>query len=259
MPSLRRLNPRLRSTVIFPSTLIPTTSWPKLSPMMAMMQRAKPRQTIHRKLHQKRSIAYWVPSKAWLRAQSVAFLNPSAILSDDVKQVFTIAGADRVKAEAGAVRAKQRQGALGGKAHRLKDGPVVYAARHKGKKGALVLSTIATSPCISFERSSDLENHAPDPKMTFALADITEIKKRGGLGWKSKLCESRCAIDLIPTDCSVYCSRWHGFGYGSYRRYHFGRFKWGDVHFHCYASTGRVFQQTHRPRFGQVGEPVIED
>lgn len=105
--------------------------------------------------------------------------------------VVTAVGVDRVKATAGSQRALQRQGALGGKLAKASDGPVAYAARHRGSRGALVLSMRATTPCVSFERQPDLEHHEPDPKLTYGLEDIQEIKKRGGLGWKSKLGLSR--------------------------------------------------------------------
>lgn len=104
--------------------------------------------------------------------------------------VTTAVGVDRVKATAGGQNAQRRQGALGGKHARVEDGPVAYAARHHGSKGSLVLSLNATTPCVAFESRRDVEHQAPDPKFTIALDDIQEIKKRGGLGWKSKLGKS---------------------------------------------------------------------
>lgn len=101
--------------------------------------------------------------------------------------VTTAVGVDRVKATAGATNAQQRQGALSGRKQQVEDGPVAFAARHHGSTGSVVLSMTATTPCVAFEYRRDVEHQTPDPKFTYALEDIEEIKKRGGLGWKSKL------------------------------------------------------------------------
>ena len=53
-------------------------------------------------------------------------------------------------------------------------------------------STAATTPCISFTLDRSSVERAVDkaeikPVWSVALADITELKKIGGLGWKVKL------------------------------------------------------------------------
>ncbi|EPQ28282.1 uncharacterized protein PFL1_04109 [Pseudozyma flocculosa PF-1] len=121
-------------------------------------------------------------------------------------------GANRVKASAGSLTAKTKLGVVRGEAAARKtasDGPVSFAARYKGKKGHVYISTSATTPCVSFERDGDTPNPAkaaaaaaassdpvenakklvnrPTAKFSIAIEDIVELRKVGGLGWKGKL------------------------------------------------------------------------
>lgn len=51
-----------------------------------------------------------------------------------------------------------------------------------------VQSTSATTPCVSFslESKNPLDNDLK-PQWSYQIEDIAEMKKVGGLGWKSKL------------------------------------------------------------------------
>ncbi|QSZ33151.1 hypothetical protein DSL72_002737 [Monilinia vaccinii-corymbosi] len=86
--------------------------------------------------------------------------------------VETVLGTDKLKAAAGAEHAKNRLGVL-------KDGPddpagpIRFPSRYKGKKGHAYITATATTPALSWTT----ERGDIDP----------EIKKVGGLGWKSKL------------------------------------------------------------------------
>lgn len=49
-------------------------------------------------------------------------------------------------------------------------------------------STSATTPCISFVKENKLPGTDEfDPKFSIQIEDIKELKKLGGLGWKTKL------------------------------------------------------------------------
>ncbi|KAL3428452.1 hypothetical protein PVAG01_01960 [Phlyctema vagabunda] len=93
-----------------------------------------------------------------------------------------ILGTDRLKAAAGREHAKNRLGVL-------KDspdpaaGPIDFPARYKGKKGHAYITSEATSPALSWTT----EKEDIDPVFSIAISDIAEIKKIGGLGWKTKL------------------------------------------------------------------------
>ncbi|KAI9831564.1 MAG: hypothetical protein M1819_004795 [Sarea resinae] len=107
--------------------------------------------------------------------------------------VETTLGTDRFKAKVGSTTARNRLGVLPNPKTPLISGPVDFKARHKGKKGHLIISTaLSDTPTISFTR----EEHSADsldpedmrsPVFTVAIRDIKELKKIGGLGWKTKL------------------------------------------------------------------------
>lgn len=84
------------------------------------------------------------------------------------------------------------------------EGPCVFSARLHGKKGHVILVSTATSPCISFaytKLSKSLlsalvpgKNGKPydvdvdvEPELTMGLADVQEMRKIGGYGWKAKM------------------------------------------------------------------------
>jgi len=97
--------------------------------------------------------------------------------------VETILGTDRLKAAAGAEHAKNRIGVLGSGPTVDPGGPIDFPARYKGKKGHAYITATATTPALSWtEWKEDVH-----PVFSIAIADIQEIKKVGGLGWKSKL------------------------------------------------------------------------
>ncbi|PVH86051.1 hypothetical protein DL98DRAFT_650541 [Cadophora sp. DSE1049] len=96
--------------------------------------------------------------------------------------VETALGTDRLKAAAGAEHAKNRLGVLksGAIDHA---GPVDFPCRFKGKKGHAYITSTATTPALSWTT----EKEDVDPVFSIAIADIQEIKKVGGLGWKTRL------------------------------------------------------------------------
>ncbi|KAI9746212.1 MAG: hypothetical protein M1818_000893 [Claussenomyces sp. TS43310] len=96
--------------------------------------------------------------------------------------VETMLGTDRLKAAAGAEHAKNRLGVVR-TGPTPESGPVDFHARYKGKRGHLYITTTATSPAISWTTAKE----DIDPIFSIAIADIKEIKKVGGLGWKTKL------------------------------------------------------------------------
>jgi hypothetical protein len=131
----------------------------------------------------------------------------------------TALGTNRVKAEAGFQHARQKVGVvkkdLGREA--VGDGPASFRGRYKGKRGMVIISTSATTPCVSFEK--ELPAHAkaaldaaktfdddkeddtkatkvlkaaaerarPTPLFSIAIDEIVSCRKLGGLGFKGKL------------------------------------------------------------------------
>ncbi|EPQ50194.1 hypothetical protein GLOTRDRAFT_50913, partial [Gloeophyllum trabeum ATCC 11539] len=99
--------------------------------------------------------------------------------------VSTILGVDQVRAKTiGDEHAKRRLGVLHGHDHKSEhsEGPTAFNCRYEGKKGVAIISTQATSPCVSFEPAGK-----DDPKWSVAISDIRELKKVGGLGAKGRL------------------------------------------------------------------------
>ncbi|KAI3390952.1 hypothetical protein diail_8326 [Diaporthe ilicicola] len=99
-------------------------------------------------------------------------------------------GTDTIKANAGSGKAKDRLGVI--PRHPHIDGPVEFQARHKGHKGRVYISTKATIPAVAFSTDvkSDLDKIEAEhvhPAWSVAVADIVELKKIGGYGWKAKL------------------------------------------------------------------------
>ncbi len=70
-----------------------------------------------------------------------------------------------------------------------------FKCRFHGKVGHAYVSTKATIPCVSFsqnktiatEGTSDRTDEELTPIWSVAVAEIKELKKLGGLGWKAKL------------------------------------------------------------------------
>jgi Protein of unknown function (DUF3292) len=121
--------------------------------------------------------------------------------------IHTALGADKVKAAAGAKHAKDRLGVVkSGPAPAT--GPIRFPARFKGQKGHAYLTVTATTPALSWTKESqDL-----DPAWSVTIGDIQELKKVGGLGWKSKIVvgwamEREIADGIIVKD--KLGSEWH--------------------------------------------------
>lgn len=108
--------------------------------------------------------------------------------------VETALGADHLKAKAGSEPAKSRLGAVVKDKESDLTGPVDFASRYHGKKGHAYISTKATIPCLGFSLDKSIADQGSlgredqlHPMWSVAIADIKEIKKVGGLGWKAKL------------------------------------------------------------------------
>jgi hypothetical protein len=97
--------------------------------------------------------------------------------------VTTALAADKAKAKAGAHHAKNRLGVVKGQEPYPLTGPIRFPARYKGKKGHAYITATATTPAVSWTTElGDVK-----PAWTVTIGDIEELKKMGGLGWKSKI------------------------------------------------------------------------
>ncbi|KAK3114179.1 profilin, required for normal timing of actin polymerization in response to thermal stress [Teratosphaeriaceae sp. CCFEE 6253] len=107
-------------------------------------------------------------------------------------------GADRLKAKIGSEHAKHRLGVIPSSRDSAMSGPSDFTGRYNGKRGHAYINTQATIPRITFSLDKDIakqgienriESHTeqPHPIWSIAIADIKEVKKVGGLGWKAKL------------------------------------------------------------------------
>lgn len=96
--------------------------------------------------------------------------------------VETALGTDRLKAAAGAEHAQNRLGVLKS-GNVVTAGPADFPCRYKGKKGHAYITNTDVSPALSWTT----EQEDIDPVFSIAIADIQEIKKVGGLGWKTRL------------------------------------------------------------------------
>lgn len=107
--------------------------------------------------------------------------------------VKTAQGTDAARAKTGSSKAKDRLGVVPHDTHDRISGPVDFKARHKGKKGHVFITTQSTIPAVAFSTDSTIEKIGSQeredlhPSWSVAVADITELKKFGGYGWKAKL------------------------------------------------------------------------
>lgn len=124
-----------------------------------------------------------------------------ALKSTTAAGVGTKSGADQLRAAIGSTHAKNKLGILPSREEAKKapvEGPVEFKGRYRGRKGAVYIDTSVSpaaagapaKPCLYF--STDLNGseeaggkHAP--QWSISIADIAEIKKVGGLGWKGKI------------------------------------------------------------------------
>ncbi|WPH02793.1 Hypothetical protein R9X50_00566100 [Acrodontium crateriforme] len=129
--------------------------------------------------------------------------------------ISTALGADHIKASAGSSAAKNRLGVVPSKTEDFISGPIDFKCRYQGKKGYAYIATRATIPCVAFSRDSGIakegtsgkEDEELNPVWSIAIGDIREVKKVGGLGWKSKLvvgwaldCEVADGLEIIDKE-----------------------------------------------------------
>ncbi|KZT23319.1 hypothetical protein NEOLEDRAFT_1069671 [Neolentinus lepideus HHB14362 ss-1] len=99
--------------------------------------------------------------------------------------VSTVFGADKVRAKTlGDEHAKRRLGVLHHPKEEVCNGPTTFNVRYQGKKGRIIISTHATSPCVAFVPGSDEKG---EPLWSIGLSEIRELKKVGALGTKGRL------------------------------------------------------------------------
>ncbi|KAF2723139.1 hypothetical protein K431DRAFT_337691 [Polychaeton citri CBS 116435] len=109
--------------------------------------------------------------------------------------IETALGADHLKAKAGSGHSRDRLGVIPRNPTNKLSGPVDFVCRFHGKRGHAYISTVSTIPCVSFsldkitDKKSDMlkEENQLHPVWSVAVADMKELKKVGGLGWKAKL------------------------------------------------------------------------
>ncbi|KAI5456021.1 hypothetical protein BGZ63DRAFT_496930 [Mariannaea sp. PMI_226] len=97
--------------------------------------------------------------------------------------VKTALAADKAKARAGVQKAKDRLGVVKDAQPNPVTGPIRFPARFKGLKGHAYITATATTPALSWTSNID----DVKPSWTTAIGEIAELKKIGGLGWKSKI------------------------------------------------------------------------
>lgn len=140
--------------------------------------------------------------------------------------VETKLATDSARATLGSHHAKEKLGVLPSKQEQKRqpvEGPVEFKARYNGRKGAVYIDSSISgpsgkrpaSPCVYFTRHLDqneiVESMPSDPEWAVAIADIAEVKKIGGLGWKGKIVvgwatsrEVKDGLELVARDGSVY-------------------------------------------------------
>lgn len=109
--------------------------------------------------------------------------------------VKTAMGTDAARAKTGSSKAKDRLGVVPrpGQDLATTSGPVDFAARYKGHRGHVYITTKSTIPALAFSTDSTIEKIGSrdredlHPQWSIAVADIVELKKFGGYGWKTKL------------------------------------------------------------------------
>ncbi|KAK8054326.1 hypothetical protein PG996_013627 [Apiospora saccharicola] len=107
--------------------------------------------------------------------------------------VKTAMGADKVRAKAGSSHAQHRLGAAPKPTPDLLSGPVDFQARYKGHKGHVYISTKATIPAVAFSTETTIEKIGSadredlHPRWSIPVADLRELKKIGGYGWKYRM------------------------------------------------------------------------
>ncbi|KAK5169572.1 uncharacterized protein LTR77_005549 [Saxophila tyrrhenica] len=119
----------------------------------------------------------------------------SAVKKSIKGSIETTLGADHLKAKAGSETSKQRLGVIPRNKEQQLSGPIEFKCRFHGKRGHAYISTKATIPCVSFSQNKSIATEGTDargdeelkPIWSIPVAEVTEMKKLGGLGWKAKL------------------------------------------------------------------------
>ncbi|KAF3764182.1 hypothetical protein M406DRAFT_277672 [Cryphonectria parasitica EP155] len=108
--------------------------------------------------------------------------------------VKTAMGTDAARAKTtGSSKARDRLGVVAPPGETPISGPVDFKGRFKGKKGHVYITTKSTIPAVAFSTDSTIEKIGSQeredlhPSWSVAVADIVELKKFGGYGWKAKL------------------------------------------------------------------------
>ncbi|KAH7629631.1 hypothetical protein B0T09DRAFT_343560 [Sordaria sp. MPI-SDFR-AT-0083] len=134
--------------------------------------------------------------------------------------VHTGGATDHVRAKLGSHHAKERLDIVPPKDEVPVSGPVKFDCRFDGKKGHCYVSTTATIPSIAFATGKDdegttviagKEREDIKPVWTVAVADIVELKKVGGYGWKAKIVvdwsmerEVKDGLEIITTEGKTF-------------------------------------------------------
>jgi hypothetical protein len=140
--------------------------------------------------------------------------------------VNTKLASDNVRSTLGSQHASEKLGILPSRRElRKKDreGPTEFLGRFHGRKGAVYIDSSVSaatggrpaSPCVYFTTHLDgnevVESMPKNPDWAIAIADIVEIKKIGGLGWKGKIVvgwatdrEVKDGIEILGRDGSRY-------------------------------------------------------
>jgi hypothetical protein len=133
---------------------------------------------------------------------------------------------DSVKATLGSKQAAEKLGVLPSRTElrkKQREGPVEFKARYRGRKGAVYVDSSVSppsgnrpaSPCVYFTTHLDgdegVESMPRDPDWAISIADIAEVKKIGGLGWKGKIVvgwatdrEVKDGIEIVSKDGTRY-------------------------------------------------------
>lgn len=108
--------------------------------------------------------------------------------------VKTAVGTDAARAKTtGSTKAKDRLGVVTRPGQDRTAGPVDFAARYRGQRGHVYITTKSTIPAVAFstdvtiEKIGSQEREDLHPCWSIAVADIVGLKKVGGYGWKAKL------------------------------------------------------------------------
>ena len=103
--------------------------------------------------------------------------------------VRTALGANSVRATLGSRHAQEREGVVepAGGTTDLESGPIDFPARFEGKRGRIYITAKATIPAVAFSTDVSSDPDTVHPRWSIPIADVRELKKVGGFGWKTKI------------------------------------------------------------------------